>query len=227
MQPVSATGEDAWQATPPEVRRFVTLLVTKLAALEMRLNQTSQPSSSPPSFDPPSTEPGSLATAITNRANAVVDFADEAHTLPRSPEEQQAILGIFLDVVQVAPDDPRCAVRQRRTLAALTAERPERRRLIDQLVQAGLLSAATEASDPPVETIDIVHEALIANWQRLRDAIAIERERLRRRSRFEQRLRDWEADERSDTRLLTGVDLAEAEELYQLPLMMPHCLKRF
>jgi transposase len=50
-------SEDAWQATPPEVRQFIALLVTKLAALEARLNQNSQNSSKPPSSDPPSAPP--------------------------------------------------------------------------------------------------------------------------------------------------------------------------
>ncbi|MFV9507735.1 MAG: hypothetical protein AB4911_24555, partial [Oscillochloridaceae bacterium umkhey_bin13] len=38
-------SEDAWQATPLEVRQFIALLVMKLAAIEARLNQTSQNSS--------------------------------------------------------------------------------------------------------------------------------------------------------------------------------------
>ncbi len=50
-------SEDAWQATPPEVRQFIALLMTKLAALEARLNQNSQNSSKPPSSDPPSAPP--------------------------------------------------------------------------------------------------------------------------------------------------------------------------
>jgi hypothetical protein len=40
--------EDSWQATPPEVRQFIALLVTKLAALAARLNQNSQNASKPP-----------------------------------------------------------------------------------------------------------------------------------------------------------------------------------
>ncbi len=50
-------SEEAWQATPPEVRHFIALLVAKLAALEARLNQNSQNSSKPPSSDPPSAPP--------------------------------------------------------------------------------------------------------------------------------------------------------------------------
>ena len=50
-------SEDAWQATPLEVRQFIALLVMKLAAIEARLNPNSQNSSKPPSSDPPSAPP--------------------------------------------------------------------------------------------------------------------------------------------------------------------------
>ena len=50
-------SEEAWQATPPDVRQFIALLVAKLAALEARLNQNSQNSSKPPSSDPPFVPP--------------------------------------------------------------------------------------------------------------------------------------------------------------------------
>lgn len=47
-------SEEAWQATPPEARQFIALLLARLAALEARLNQNSTNSSKPPSSDPPS-----------------------------------------------------------------------------------------------------------------------------------------------------------------------------
>jgi transposase len=50
-------SEEAWQATAPEARQFIALLVAKLAALEARLNQNWQNSSKPPSSDPPSAPP--------------------------------------------------------------------------------------------------------------------------------------------------------------------------
>ena len=50
-------SEQAWQATPLEVRHFLAVVVAKLAAVEARLNQTSQNSSKPPSSDPPSAPP--------------------------------------------------------------------------------------------------------------------------------------------------------------------------
>jgi transposase len=50
-------SEEVWQATAPEARQFIALLVAKLAALEARLNQNSQNSSKPPSADPRSAPP--------------------------------------------------------------------------------------------------------------------------------------------------------------------------
>ncbi|GAB4447727.1 MAG: IS66-like element ISH10 family transposase [Chloroflexi bacterium OHK40] len=55
-------SEEAWQATAPEARQFIALLVAKLAALEARLNQNSQNSSKPPSSDPPSAPPRPVKT---------------------------------------------------------------------------------------------------------------------------------------------------------------------
>lgn len=47
-QRLAELSEEAWQATAPEARQFIALLVAKLAALEARLNQNSQNSSKPP-----------------------------------------------------------------------------------------------------------------------------------------------------------------------------------
>lgn len=54
--PLELTIDD-WAATPPAVRAVVHALLTRIADLEVRLNQHSRNSSKPPSSDPPSAPP--------------------------------------------------------------------------------------------------------------------------------------------------------------------------
>lgn len=77
-------SEEAWQATAPEARQFIALLVAKLAALEARLNQSSRNSSKPPSSDPPSTPP---RPAKTPRGKPKKQGAQPGH-----PDQQRELL---------------------------------------------------------------------------------------------------------------------------------------
>ncbi len=92
-------SEEAWQASPPEVRQFIALLVAKLAALEARLHQTSQNSSKPPSSDPPSAPP---ATGNTPRGKPKPKGAQPGHSDP-----QRELLPVA-EVTRVVPLRPTC-----------------------------------------------------------------------------------------------------------------------
>lgn len=159
-----------------------------------------------------------LDYAIRRRAETVLQFEDYNASNPekaRSPEDQRAIMGIFLDLVEVSlDDDPERDVRRRWDKSTLVSQDPRRKRLVNELILARLLSAGQEVSaEDEVETVDIIHESLILNWDRLRDAIADGRQILRRRAYFEQQRKEWIANGRSDPFLLAGVRLAEAREL--------------
>ena len=155
-----------------------------------------------------------LTDAIKQRAEHVFAFADfdsADSEQPRSQAEQAAILNLLLDLVEVSPDDdPRRDVRRRRAKAQLEGNDLQRRKLIDDLGRARLLSIATDAN---IESADIIHESLITNWDRLRAAVAERRRELRRRGRFEQQLSWWLSNNRNEGDLLSGVALAEAREL--------------
>lgn len=92
-------SEEAWQATPLEVRLFLALLTEKIAALEARLNQTSQNSSKPPSSDPPSAPP---AQPRTPRGKPRPKGAQVGH-----PDQQRDLLP-EAEVDQVVPVHPTC-----------------------------------------------------------------------------------------------------------------------
>ncbi len=157
-----------------------------------------------------------LADAIKQRADKVLAYQDydaAQPNQPRTPEEQAAILNLCLDLVDVSLDDePRRDVR-RRPKDELMSGTMDRARLIDTLAQARLLSVSTDSSEPTRVEVDLIHETLLSNWTRLRQAIAVRRADLRQRVRFEQRLKDWIEQDRSDDYLLSGVRLAEAREL--------------
>ena len=158
-----------------------------------------------------------LADAIKQRADKVLEFQDydaAQPDRPRSPEEQAAILNLCLDLVDVSLDDEaRRDVRRRRSKDELISGAPERSRLIDALTQARLLSVTAEGGEQPRVEVDLIHETLLSNWDRLRQAITERRHELRQRVRFEQQLKEWIGQNRSDDYLLSGVRLAEASEL--------------
>ncbi len=158
---------------------------------------------------------GSLTDAIQQHAEQVATTRTDG--TPRPDAEQQALLHTFLDLVAVSLDnDARRDVRRRRTLAELTQERPGWEQTIDELATARLLSKGLEQrAGRAIEVVDIVHESLIGNWERLRTAIASQRDLLQRRVRFELAVKEWQAHNQHDTYLLSGVRLVEAEMLDQ------------
>ena len=155
---------------------------------------------------------GTLTDAIRQRGDLVFKFTDYDSPYPSQPRpaaEQAAILNLFLNLVSVsADDDPRRDVRISRAATELT---PEQRRLARDLSRARLLSLEDEAD---AETVNIIHETLISNWDLLREGVKARRQQLRQRARFEGQLQLWLANNRSDDYLLlTNVQLAEAREL--------------
>lgn len=161
-----------------------------------------------------------LTDALKQRADQVVEFEDYNSSTPqirRSRAGQITMLNILLDLIKVSLDDnSQRDVRISRMVEALgNAEggaftTAERRKLINDLVTARLLSVVNESG---VEIANIIHEALIHNWERLQKAIAERRQELQQRTRFEQSLQEWLAHEHSADYLLQGVHLAEARRL--------------
>jgi WD40 repeat protein len=154
-----------------------------------------------------------LAAAIQQQAEEVYTYRPDG--TPRPEAERQAILALLLELVDVSPtDDDRRDVRRRRTLDELLHADPERRGLVTELATARLLSTGRETrAGAEVEVVDIIHESLLSNWARLKQAIDAERETLQQRARFEMALHEWQANEQQDAYLLMGVRLSEAEAL--------------
>lgn len=149
----------------------------------------------------------SLTNAIRQRAETVYAYSDHANADPKTPRsdaDRQELMGILLDLINVSVDgDDRRDVRQRRTRHESEQGATKRSLLIEELVNARLLAAASETRNgQDVEVIDIIHESLIDNWDRLRQTIAEHRQQLQRRARFKLWLGEWLRNGRQDGYLL-------------------------
>jgi WD40 repeat protein/energy-coupling factor transporter ATP-binding protein EcfA2 len=160
-----------------------------------------------------------LTDALRRHAEAVYRYVDYdgAQATERPQTDRQTILDILLDLVDVSLDDRQHRdVRRRRTALELHQADPSRKHLMNDLCQARLLSKGLEMRDEQqVEVVDIIHETLIFNWERLSTAIAAQRQALQHRVRFELALKEWKAAGRHDRYLLQGVRLTEAVMLAQ------------
>ena len=161
---------------------------------------------------------GDLTAAIRQRAEKVYAYVDYNSSQPiddRTAEDRGTIMGIFLDLVNVSlVEDRRHDVRQRRQLTDLVGSSRTREGLIQDLIAARLLSVSLEqVGTDEIETVDIIHETLIRNWNRLLAYIDERRKKLKRRARFEMSKEEWKSEGRSDDYLLTGVRLEDARRL--------------
>jgi energy-coupling factor transporter ATP-binding protein EcfA2 len=159
-----------------------------------------------------------LTAAISQRADQVQQFDDYNDSDPqdeRPESDRDEILNIFLDLVSVSLDDkPERDVRRSRTRQELETASPEREHLIEDLIQARLLSVYLETiGTEQVEYVNIIHDSLILNWQLLMGKIMQMRGKLKYRIRFEQEFSAWVSNDYADNYLLSGIHMSEAEEL--------------
>ena len=121
---------------------------------------------------------------------------------------------VFTGLVQVGDESQGMPdVRRRRSLADLCPQEEERE-LIDQVVRKladARLLVTTIDTQHGQETVEIVHDVLIRNWDRLRSWLDEDREFLRWRQRLQADLAKWERTARDEGTLLRGILLAEAE----------------
>lgn len=163
-----------------------------------------------------------LTDAIQRRAEMVFTYRDYdgLRQDQRQPAEQQALIALLLDLVRVSPGEELRETRWRRTRAELVQGDPTREQLITDLTAARLLRTDRETynnngEERTIETVDIVHEALLSGWPRLKEAIKQEQERLRQRERFLLAFQEWRTKAEHGDYLLRGMRLTEAEALRQ------------
>jgi formylglycine-generating enzyme required for sulfatase activity/transcriptional regulator with XRE-family HTH domain len=144
---------------------------------------------------------GELGGAIASQAEAVYTSL--------AAEQQYTARRLFTRLVALArPEEDGNDARRRAQLTEFAAL-PRVERVIAALTSARLL--VTDSDSSGQETVEVAHEAVIRNWNRLRGWLVEDREFLLWLQRLRQWHGEWEFNDRENGALLRGRLLAEAE----------------
>ncbi|MFM9100316.1 MAG: hypothetical protein ACKOPS_02835, partial [Cyanobium sp.] len=144
-------------------------------------------------------------TAIGGVEGALARHADASYAA-LTPAEQQVARRVFLQLVRPGEgteDTRRRASRQE--LGAVSWE------LVKRLADARLV-VTNRVEDAAVETVEVVHEALIRHWGELRGWMVSDRKFRTWQERLRSDLTRWENSRRDEGLLLRSVALAEGQE---------------
>jgi DNA-binding SARP family transcriptional activator len=139
---------------------------------------------------------GRVDGALARHADAVFDEL--------SADQQESARRIFIQVVR-----PGEGTEDTRRLATRAELGEADWGLVQHLADSRLLVTGRDAESN--ETVEVVHEALIRGWGRLREWMEADRDFRVWQERLRAAIRQWQASERDDGALLRGVTLASAE----------------
>ncbi|NJR72866.1 MAG: WD40 repeat domain-containing protein, partial [Scytonema sp. CRU_2_7] len=146
-------------------------------------------------------EIGGLEKALAKHADEVLKNLSE--------EEKQQAERVFIQLVR-----PGEGTEDTRRVATRNEVGNENWGLVQRLADARLLVTGWDEIEK-IETVEIVHEALIREWRTLRKWIEANREFRIWQERLKQEMRDWENSDRNPEALLQGTRLAVAEDWYK------------
>jgi hypothetical protein len=135
---------------------------------------------------------------------ALARYAEEAYG-SLNEEEKERARRIFIQLVH-----PGEGTEDTRRLATRAEVGEENWDLITRLASARLVVSSRD-EETGVETVEIVHEALIGGWERLRLWIELDRAFRTWQERLRVAMRQWQTSGRDEGALLRGAPLAEAE----------------
>ncbi|MCB9079657.1 MAG: hypothetical protein H6631_18790 [Anaerolineaceae bacterium] len=141
--------------------------------------------------------------AIGRVSGAVTHYAEQVYA-GFSPEQQSQTRRVLTQLVQ-----PGAGTEDTRRIAARSDLNVDWA-LVQQLADARLV--VTNRSAAKVETVEIVHEALIQNWERLRSWMDEDREFRTWQERLRAALNQWQTTGLEEGGLLRGAPLVQAEE---------------
>ena len=144
-------------------------------------------------------------SAIGGVEGALARHADDSYAALSGQQKEEA-RRVFLQLVRPGEgteDTRRVATRQE--LGAAPWE------LVKRLADARLV-VTNRGEDATVETVEVVHEALIRHWGELRGWMASDRVFRTWQERLRASLAQWQATQRDEGLLLRGAALAEAQE---------------
>jgi WD40 repeat protein len=135
---------------------------------------------------------------------AIARYAEQVYLEELSPADREAARRLLVQLVE-----PGLATAQIRRVARRTELDPIRWQLAQRLATARLLVASRDSAG--VETVELVHEALIPGWGRLREWMDIDHAFRAWQERLRDNVKAWQGSGRDTGGLLRGVALAEAE----------------
>ncbi|MBW4670291.1 MAG: CHAT domain-containing protein [Cyanomargarita calcarea GSE-NOS-MK-12-04C] len=138
---------------------------------------------------------------------ALAKHASEVLKLLSAVKEQQAER-VFIQLVR-----PGEGTEDTRRVATRNEVREENWGLVKHLADERLVVTGWDEVNE-IETVEIVHEALIREWGTLREWITANREFRIWQERFKEDVRDWENSNQNPEALLQGTRLAVAEDWY-------------
>jgi energy-coupling factor transporter ATP-binding protein EcfA2 len=149
--------------------------------------------------------------AIGGVEKALSNHADDVYA-QLTDEEQKQVQKIFIQLVR--PGEGTADTRRQATRAEVGEENWDLvKRLADErLVVSDRKKTAGEAEE---ETVEIVHEALIREWQRLRKWMNNDRAFRLWQERLRAVMHHWESSGKDKGALLRGVSLAEAQRWWR------------
>ncbi|WP_375491321.1 hypothetical protein [uncultured Nostoc sp.] len=145
--------------------------------------------------------------AISEVQGALAKYADQKYDNLTQIEQEQ-VRRIFIQLVR-----PSEGSKDTRRLATKTEVGEVAWELVKKLADARLVVTSRNAAEQ--ETVEVVHEALIWNWGKLREWMETDRNFRAWQERLRAAMRQWEDAAKDDGALLRGVLLAEAENWQQ------------
>jgi uncharacterized protein YjbI with pentapeptide repeats len=142
--------------------------------------------------------------AIGKVQGALTSHADKQFE-KLSQTEQEEIRRIFIQLVNVGEE-----VENTRRVATKAELGEASWSLVKKLADARLV--VTSRDTVGHETVEVVHEALIRNWSKLRQWVDEKRQYLLERRKIERQAKEWQAANKQKDYLLDGKQLSSAEK---------------
>ncbi|MDF0553334.1 WD40 repeat domain-containing protein [Kamptonema sp. UHCC 0994] len=145
-------------------------------------------------------EIGEVQGALTTYANAQYQLLN--------PSEQKQVQRIFIQLVR-----PGEGAEDTRRMALKAELGDQSWSLVKQLADARLV--VTSRNSASIETVEVVHEALIKNWGQLREWMSADRDFRSWQERLRAAVQQWQEAQQDEGALLRGVPLGVAESWLQ------------
>ena len=146
---------------------------------------------------------GGVGGALAQEAERIFDSLND--------EEQKIARRVFLGLVQLG--EGASDTRRRANVDSLVSykEQPESvKRVIDRFAHPGV-RLVTVSSESGIETAEVTHEALFANWGKMKEWLDSSRSDIRFGRRLEEAAVEWKQKNKSKGYLLRGKQLQDAQ----------------